>query len=232
MLRRERNLDLLLLAANRLEPLLDRLVFLGGGTTGLLITDPGAPDIRATKDVDIIVEINHFGEYTKLERELRELGFREPDDKESQICRWQHGDLLVDIMPTDERILGFSNRWYAEAMEHAVQTSLPGGRAIRHVTAPYFLGTKLEAFEGRGKGDYFVSHDFEDLVAVIDGRPGLLDELRLAPRSLQTFVAGRMKAYVEDPRLEDALPGVVLDSRADRARMVFVRMQKIAEMAN
>ncbi|CCG88017.1 hypothetical protein EPIR_2654 [Erwinia piriflorinigrans CFBP 5888] len=31
----------------------------------------------------------------------------------------QLGELRVDIMPDDEDILGFSNRWYKEAMENA-----------------------------------------------------------------------------------------------------------------
>lgn len=231
MQRRERNLDLLSMAAANLAPLLDRLVFLGGGTTDLFITDPAAPNIRATKDVDVIAEITHFGEYAQLGEALRKLGFHEPSEKEAQICRWQMGDLLVDVMPTDEKILGFGNRWYAEAAENSVQMTLPNGHVIRHVTAPYFLGTKLEAFESRGKKDFFVSHDFEDLVAVTDGRRELLEELRNSPVPLRTYVAGRMREYIGDPVLLDALPGVILDPGSERAGIVFQRMQAIAGLA-
>jgi hypothetical protein len=52
-----------------------------------------------------------------------------------------------------------------------VSVELPSGAGVRSVSAPYFLATKLEAFDGRGSGDYLTSHDIEDLVAVIDGRP-------------------------------------------------------------
>lgn len=52
-------------------------------------------------------------------------------------------------MPTDERILGFSNRWYKPAMENAQSVQLASNLTIRVVTAPLFLGTKLEAFKGR-----------------------------------------------------------------------------------
>lgn len=230
MPRRERNLDLLSTAAANLAPLLDRLVFLGGGTTELFITDPAAPDIRATKDVDVIVEIKHFGEYAQLEKALRTLGFHEPAEKDAPICRWQKHELLVDVMPTDEKILGFGNRWYAEAMEQSVRMLLPNGHTIRHVTAPYFLGTKLEAFEGRGKRDYFASHDFEDLVAVIDGRGELLEELGNSAAALRTYVAGRLREYTLDPALVDALPGVILDPGSKRAELVFERMQAIAAL--
>lgn len=42
--------------------------------------------------------------------------------------------------------------------------------------APYFCATKLEAFGGRGKNDYLASHDLEDLITVVDGRPELLED--------------------------------------------------------
>lgn len=67
-------------------------------------------------------------------------------------------------MPLDEKILGFSNRWYRAAMDAAVTRELPGGLSVRVVTAPYFLATKIEAFHGRGTGDFAVSHDLEDLI--------------------------------------------------------------------
>jgi hypothetical protein len=46
------NLERLTAVARRLRPLLDELVFAGGCATGLLITDPAAPSIRTTFDVD------------------------------------------------------------------------------------------------------------------------------------------------------------------------------------
>jgi len=45
------------LVAERLDSLAERVVFLGGATLGLFITEPGAAPPRPTKDVDLIVEI-------------------------------------------------------------------------------------------------------------------------------------------------------------------------------
>ena len=45
-----------------LGPVLDELVFVGGCTTGLFLTDLAAGGIRPTKDVDAIVEANSYGE--------------------------------------------------------------------------------------------------------------------------------------------------------------------------
>lgn len=225
-----RNLDLLELAAGRLAPLLDRIVFLGGATTGVFITDPAAPGIRSTLDVDVIVVVAHHGEYTQLETQLRDLGFGVPVDKDAPICRWQHGDLLVDMMPTDEKILGFSNRWYNDSVSHSVSLTLESGRVIRHVTAPYFVATKLEAFETRGGLDFYASHDFEDVIAVIDGRPELLNEVRRAPDDLRSYVSGRMAAYLNSDDLVNALPGVVLDYESRRVDIVLARMREIADI--
>ena len=57
-----------------LAPVLDELVFVGGCTTGLFITDPAAGGIRPTKDVDAIVDVTSYAKYTALAERLRALG--------------------------------------------------------------------------------------------------------------------------------------------------------------
>ena len=52
--------------AKGLGPLRPRVVFLGGSATGFHITDKAEPEIRATKDVDIIVEVASIVDYHKL----------------------------------------------------------------------------------------------------------------------------------------------------------------------
>lgn len=54
-----------------LAPVLDELVFVGGCTTGLFITDPAAGGIRPTKDVDAIVDVTSYAKYTALSERLR-----------------------------------------------------------------------------------------------------------------------------------------------------------------
>src|SRR3546814_8526016 len=88
-------------------------------------------------------------------------------------------------MPDDASILGFGNRCYADALRAADDHVLPGGTIIRVVAPAYFLGTKLEAFRGRGNGDPLASRDVEDILNVVDGRAGLVEEVRLAPPALR-----------------------------------------------
>src|SRR5690349_61169 len=115
----EVNLAMIRHIAARLGHLRDRVVFLGGAATALLITDSAAPDVRATIDVDVIVEIASRGDYYRLSDALRSAGFAEDVSEGAPVCRWLVDGLAVDVMPTDEEILGFSNRWYKDAMLHA-----------------------------------------------------------------------------------------------------------------
>lgn len=168
------NAPLLLSAVEKLVPLLDQIVFVGGCAAGLLISDPGAAPIRPTIDVDAIVELASYPELIDIENRLRQLGFEQPQVEGAPLCRWVHGDVVFDLMPVDSRILGFSNRWYRPALQNAVAADV-GDHKIKLIAAPYFLGTKLEAFHGRGQFDYR-SCDLEDVVAVLDGRPEIVVE--------------------------------------------------------
>jgi len=85
---RNPNLRILELAVERLARLADDLVFLGGCATGLLVTDPGAPPVRATRDVGVITELGSLVEYYRLSKKLRARGFREDRGPGAPICRW------------------------------------------------------------------------------------------------------------------------------------------------
>lgn len=51
------NIQILEAAVARLGTLAEKMAFVGGCTTGLLLTDPAASPVRATLDVDVIVEV-------------------------------------------------------------------------------------------------------------------------------------------------------------------------------
>jgi len=117
----EKNEELLKSVAMALGPLLEKVAFVGGATTILHLTDD-ILDVRATMDVDVIIDATR-SEFCKAEERLRGLGFK-PDPK--LICRHRKGDLVIDFMPTDEEILGFSSRWYAEALREARPAKVAG----------------------------------------------------------------------------------------------------------
>lgn len=226
------NLLILMLAVDKLGELADEMVFLGGCATGLLITDPAAPPIRVTKDVDAIVQVVSRADYYRLSEKLRAKGFKEDTSDEAPLCRWVSEQVILDVMPTDAQILGFGNRWYAPAVVHAVNIQLPSGKAIRMVSAPYFLITKLEAFDGRGRGDYLGSHDIEDLIAVLDGRPSIVDEVELAESKLVKELSDRFKGLLQDNRFIESVSGHLLPDVTSPVRtgVVLDVMKRISEI--
>lgn len=216
------NIEILELAVARLGELADEMVFLGGCATGLLITDMAAPPIRATQDVDAIVQVVSRSEYYQLADKLRERGFKEDASEDAPICRWTAEGVILDVMPTEPEILGFGNEWYRPAVTHAEVIELPSGRQIRMVSAPYFLITKLEAFDGRGQGDYLMSHDIEDIVAVLDGRPEIVEEVRTGEPKLVQALAERFTVLNEDARFIEAVSGHLPSDATSQARVAVV----------
>lgn len=100
--------------------------------------------------MDVIIEIVNYTQRQQLEEKLRKIGFT--NDVESGIvCRFKIQGIIVDIMPTDDPSIGFSNKWYPAGFEHAVTYHFEEGEPARILTAPYFIATKLEAFKSRGK---------------------------------------------------------------------------------
>lgn len=213
-----------------LGPLLDELVFVGGCTTGLFITESAASAIRATKDVDAIVDAASYAKHAVLAESLRRLGFTEDTSPDAPLCRWLHSQLIVDVMPTDAKILGFSNRWYPAAIETAQRLRI-AEQTVQIVTPVFFIATKLEAFHGRG-GDIIASHDLEDIVAVVDGRPEIVDEVASAAADVRTYIASEIRALLNDADFLEALPGFLRPDRASQARrgLIAERFQSMSAM--
>jgi len=224
------NLEIMEIAVARLGALAEEMVFLGGCATGLLITDAVAPPIRVTKDVDVIAEVASLIEYHRLSKRLREIGFIEDQSSDAPICRWQSSGILLDVMPTHPEILGFGNEWYQPAFDAAVLVALPSGKKIHLVSAPYFMATKLAAFDGRGKGDYMMSHDMEDIVAVLDGRPEIVEEVMNCDQKLSDHIRMRLAALVKDDRFLETLPGHMPGDAGSQARVPIIiqRLKAIA----
>ncbi len=214
--------ELIETAAETLGPLVREMVFLGGASVHLWISDRAAPPTRATMDVDVISAVADTIDYYKLGERLRERGFRE-DSESGIICRWLHAKtgLVLDVMPTDERVLGFSNRWYEHAITTSVGLSLDSGKKIHAATPPSIVATKLEAWHGRGRNDMLASLDLHDVVVLIDGREELISEIDQEKPTLSRYIANELAelrrkphfAYLVESALHDY--GLLVAARAE-----------------
>jgi hypothetical protein len=219
-------------------PLLENMTLVGGHVPTLLVTDPGAPRPRPTGDVDVVASVSTMTGYAQLEAQLRELGFTHyVADTPPVICRWltpgsPSERVIVDVIPPSGVPFGFTNRWYGHAIASAHAMAISPRLTARVIAPPVFLATKWEAFNDRGQRDWYQSHDFEDIVAVIAGRRTLVTEVETAASDVREFVAGECRKLCDRPDAEDIISGAVPDRYAigESVQRVLLAFRSLANL--
>ncbi|HET8815535.1 MAG TPA: hypothetical protein VFM51_11350 [Solirubrobacterales bacterium] len=219
------------IAAELLGPILDEVVFVGGVTVHLWLTEPGAPPARATEDVDVICEVASRAEYYRFGEKLRERGLQEAMG-EPVLCRWRSSEprLVLDVMPTDPDILGFSNPWYEEAIATAATIALGSGAQIQAANPVLLVATKLCAWKGRGRGDLLRSLDVHDVLTLVDGRPELIEEIRDASSALRSYIKDELLALRAEPYFDYVIEGATASYGPiglERVRLVQDRIEEL-----
>ena len=110
---------------------------------------------------------------------------------------------------------------------------LPEDLTVRVISAPYFLATKLDAFGDGRRDDLFASRDIEDVVAVIDGRATIEQEIAAAPPSVREYLREQFRSLLANPDFDNAVAGHLPGDSASQARLQLVlsRMGAIATAA-
>ncbi|MDA3616685.1 hypothetical protein [Polluticaenibacter yanchengensis] len=192
----------------------NEVVYVGGAILSLYANQP-ILEVRATSDVDIIIEIVTYGQRAALEEKLRGLGF-EHDIASGIICRFRYDGFIVDVMPTNDNTIGFHNIWYAEAFTNAVTCALDENVNIRIPTAAHYIATKLEAFKGRGQNDGYSSHDFEDIIFVLQTRSTIWAEINASKPELLNYLKTHFTDLYNNPLLPSWIEGCI-DKQLDAA---------------
>ena len=225
------NIDMLQIVANGLQEIKNDLVFVGGAVAELYANDPASSDIRPTTDIDCLIELSSRKEYLKLEEKLRAKGFTNDTSRGASICSWIFRNIKVDIMPTDEKILGFSNQWYLEGIENKIIKALPDGTEIFIFPPHYYLGAKFEAHKSRGGNDLRQSHDFEDLVYILDNCLDLLNGINNSNDGIREYIKNEcqnlLKNIAVTEGIESALP---YGSGDQRVEIIENLIRNIAEI--
>lgn len=209
--------------------LCQQMTFVGGCTTGLLLTDEYTLEqVRHTDDVDLIVHTLGYVGFAQLQEQLKTHGFSiPPATDEAPTCAMKLGDLRVDFMPDNATVLGFGNRWYQDAMASASSYPLTDDLSIRLVSPVYFIATKLEAYNGRGNNDPLDSRDIEDILNLVDGREELLDEIKAAAADVQSYIATEISQLLNISDFEYAVQSQARGN-AGREEVIFERLEALA----
>ena len=223
------NLALLVGMAQAMGPLCEQVVFVGGCASGLLVDDAGLMDVRPTEDVDAIVEVATLAAYHGLAGQLMQRGFKQTMADNTPPFRWYWNRMQLDLVPLDEKVLGFANPWYRVGYEEALTVELAAGVTVRHLSAPHFLATKFEAFKDRGQNDVYLSHDLEDIMTVMEGRSAVVQEIAAAHEAVLKHVSRSVAALLDMPAFHNALPGLLSDPNREqtvKARLIQLSILK------
>ena len=215
--------------ANGLQELKDKMVFIGGAVISLYTDDPAAEEIRPTSDIDMTINLANYAEWAKMQERLAELSFY-PDSEGQSICSYKYEKIAIDIMPADDSSIGVSNRWYKPGFKYLQQIGLPEGISINILPAPYFLATKLEAFKDRGGNDFYGSHDFEDIIYLLDNRTTIVEEILAADEDVRQYLKQELILIKNHPQAGEILAMHIHPLvREDR---LPIMMEKMNELTN
>jgi predicted nucleotidyltransferase len=225
------NIDMLQTVAYGLEELKEEMVFVGGAVAELYADDPASSDIRPTQDIDCTIELRSYKEHTELEEDLRTKGFANDTSQGAPICRWIYQDIKVDVMPTDENILGFNNQWYPGGVDNKISKTLPDGTEIYVFPPEYYLASKFDAHHDRGGNDLRQSQDFEDIIYVLDNCTDILENIRNADQDVKNYLKAECESLLEDDGLSEGIDSALpYGSDSDRVEIIEVLILEIASL--
>lgn len=179
------NLKVVEKVALSLEELNKDVIYVGGAVVSLYVTDEGAELPRPTKDIDISVQINTYSQMDELREKLASKKIY-PVPSEKVMYRYSHEDILIDFIPFEETPLGPTNRWLKPGFKKAYPVQV-GNVEIKILPVSLFLATKWEAFKSRGN-DPRTSHDFEDIIYIIDNNIKVVEDITKADEDVQSFL--------------------------------------------
>jgi hypothetical protein len=193
----------------------------GGCSPALILDINVAPDLRPTDDVDIVIQAETYGKYMQFIQKIKEKGFEERQG--DPIGRYASGEFVVDVIPTEANVLGFSNRWYKEAFDNSIPKELPSGKVLKTIAPVYFIAAKLEAFRARAEEDLMASPDLEDLITVLVEHPSFEKELREAGRDVQMYIIGEFQKLSSDENYPHFLSAHLRGDEASQASLPQLR---------
>jgi hypothetical protein len=224
----EINPGALVFVAQRLDAIGLNYAFVGGSIVSYLVDYPDLSPVRPTEDLDIIVEVLTTQRYSDIEHKLRAIGFQHDTRQGAPMCRWILSGLTIDIMPTEGGLIGLNTAWFAEALASAKPHTIEQF-SLKIISPVAFIATKLAAFSDRGKGDYFASHDLEDLMTVIDGRESIATEIASSPTELRQYIVSSLEQICQANDFQEALPGYLPSDSASQRRLPLLR-RKLTEI--
>ena len=196
------NLGVVAEIANALGDLNESIVFVGGAVVSVYADDDAADEVRPTQDIDLTLKLFDINQQD-LDKQLAERGFH-PDIHGHAICSYKYKDIAVDVTASIDSMRGPTNRWYAIGFDSLEEVTIKG-ETIQILSAPCYLATKFEAYNHRGEDDYRTSHDFEDIIYVLDNRTTIVEEIKQTDEHIKEFLLEELTMVLKSSYSEEIL---------------------------
>ncbi len=225
-------IDMIKIIAAALGDLNDRAVFVGGAAVPFYLPEAYLSQARPTEDIDIVMKVVGRKAGWLNDEALRKKGFQHDTSEGAPICRWLYRGFKVDVMSVDASTVGFTNIWYKEGVERAIEViSTPV--SVKIFSLPYFLASKTVAFRDRGKNDYMSSRDIEDIVSLLEVASEELLEKQLpkASQDVREFLKKEFQLLLATSDFIDSIPGAVFNraSAIEASKLVVKRMTSLVK---
>ena len=205
----------------------EKVEFVRGAMISLYINDPAAEDVRPTKDIDLTFRIVSTGELEELRETLTGRGFSQSSE-DDVICRFRLDDIKVDVMSTKEVGWAPANPWFEPGFEKAIPVQIEE-QTIRILPFTYFLATKFSAFSARGGRDPRMSHDFEDIVYLLNYTSNFKEEIQNSPdEDVKQYLSESFNRILKESRLQEAVIGnLYFENQEARYQKIIKKLKAI-----
>ena len=217
------NLKVIEKVALALGEINDEVIYVGGAVVGLYVTDKGAEQPRPTKDIDISVQVSTYAQMDELREKLANKNIY-PAPTEKIMYRYKYEDILIDFIPFEATPLGPTNSWLKPGFKKAYPITV-GKVKIKILPVSMFLATKWEAYKARG-GDPRTSHDFEDIIYVIDNNLELPEDVAKSDEKVKAFLKTMSSQILSHPSLNEIIECHINPYTAEQRRKIIVEKLK------
>lgn len=218
------NLAVVESVALALEELKNEVMFVGGAVVSVYVTDEGAEQPRPTKDIDISVQVSSYQQMENLREKLASKGIY-PSPESTVMYRYKYEDIQIDFIPWDTTPLGPTNSWLKPGFDHAESVTI-GKIEIKVLTVPYYLATKWEAYKSRGS-DPRTSHDFEDIIYVLDNNLNVVDSITYANEDVVSELCQMANEILSMASMEECIECHINPYTAEQRRKIMVEKLKL-----
>lgn len=216
--------------AQQIPSALPHLVFVGGVTLPLYFTEPSAYTVRPSHELDAIVNLPSRLDFLQLEARMTEQGARHVSPPDALPSRWEVGSIRLNLIPFYTESMGFLNRWHEEGAFHAQSLPIMDIHRIKIFTPAYYLAAKIDAFRQRGEQHFRYSKDFEDIVALLDHRPEIVEEVQSAFYEVRAYIQGHITGWLSDPyMIEGVYAALPLEVGQRGVEKVLHRMEAMRQ---